>query len=197
MTSGDLFKVEVVNRTPHQWLTPAGQLFNSEEFVVTLDEDMFVGAALSYRVTGMWWLRAVLSYSKVDATAEALVGESVELFLYDRLAFLMAGLVVERPLVATPSYPFLLAGVAWVKLTAEHASELDQDGLGIRFGAGYNHNFGGLWCLRFEIRDTVKQIDTLAHQPTTTEPIEVDTNYTEAGPQNLFEISLMVRGRFH
>ncbi len=197
MTSGDLFKVDVTSGNPHFWLTPADSLFASEEFVVTMDEDLLLGASVSFRFAGHWWLRADVSYSKVDATAEALVGQTVQLFLYDRLAFLMGGLVIERPLISTPSYPFFLAGGTLVKVTADNARELDQTQWGLRLGAGYHHDFDGRWGLRVEVRDTITSLDTSGHRPSSPEPEEFPYNYLEIDTQNLFEITLMVQRIFN
>jgi hypothetical protein len=195
LTSGDLFKIEVVSRNPQPWLSPAGSQFNSEEFVVTLDESLLLAVSLFYRLGGQWWLRGDLSYAKLDATTEALVGQTVELHLYDRLAFLMAGLTVERPLIATTSYPFLLAGAALVDIKADHAAELNQSGLGWRLGVGYHHTFNNTWGLRLEIRDTIMQIDTSAHEPINLNPQDPETTKAEYGPQHLFELALLIQRR--
>lgn len=196
LTSGDLFKVEVVSRNPQPWLAPAGSQFNSEEYIVTLDEDLLLSASLFYRLGGQWWLRGDLSYAKLDATAEALVGQTVELHLYDQLAFLMAGLTVERPLVSTPSYPFLLAGFAWVDIKAEHDAAFDQSDLGWRFGAGYHQDFAVSWGLRLEIRDTILQIDTSEHRPLNLNPLDPELKIDQYGPQHLFELVLLIQKIF-
>jgi len=196
LTSGDLFKVEVVSRNPQPWLSPAGSQFNSEEFIVTLDEDLLLSASLIYRLVGQWWLRGDLSYAKLDATAEALVGQTVELHLYDQLDFLMAGLTVERPLVSTPSYPFLLAGLAWVDIKAENEAAFDQSDLGWRLGGGYHQQFATSWGLRLEIRDTILQIDTLQHQPLNLNPQEPELKIEQYGPQHLFELALLIQKVF-
>ncbi|MFH1845715.1 MAG: hypothetical protein ABIF77_21240 [bacterium] len=196
MTSGDLFKVMIPSGSLPDWLAPAGGEFNSDEFVVTLDEDLQTALSVAYQTVGNWWLRFDFSWSQVDATAEARVGQTVELHLYERMTFLMAGLTVERPLLSTPDFPYLIAGVTMVDLNAVNAQELDQSKTALRFGVGYHHAFDSTWGGRIEIRDTFLQLDSTDHVPAARGVGLVEHEFEEYGPQSLFEITVSITGRF-
>jgi hypothetical protein len=188
LTSGDLLRVEVPSGLTRQWLTPAGGSFNAYEFRVTLDEDAFLGFSLAYALREPWRLRLDVGWAELDATAEARTSQTVELHLYDQLRFFTIGLSVERPLVAEPSYPYLLAGAALTAVGADQATELDQTRLGIRLGAGYQHTFSGGWALRLEVADTIQQLDLEDHVPRLAGGEATDIPLEELGPQNLFEV---------
>jgi hypothetical protein len=190
-TSGDLFKVEVAGG-PATWLPPAGGSFNSDRFIVTLDEDLAVAATVGYRLGSRWNLRGDVSWSRLNATAEARVGQSVLLYPYDRLSTLQLGLEAEVRLIRTPSYPYLLAGLVVVDIDAQYASELDQTVWGPRLGIGYQHAFDPVWSLRVEIRDTIVSIDTENHRTEPAAGFEPDLTYERVDRQHLFELLALI-----
>ena len=190
-TSGDLFKVSVAGG-PALWLPPAGGSFPADLFVVTLDEDLAVAATVGYRLSSHIALRGDLSWSRLNATAEARAGQTVSLYPYERLGLLELALVAEVPLIRTPSHPYLLAGGAVVLVDAENADELDQNVFGPRLGVGYLHAFDQRWGLRLEIRDTIVAIDTEDHRTEPASGIEPDVTYTRIEPQHLFELLLQI-----
>ena len=190
-TSGDLFKVSVAGG-PARWLPPAGGSFQSDLFIVTLDEDVAVAMTVGYRLSSHVALRGDLSWSRLNATAEARAGQTVSLYPYERLSLLGLALVAEVPLIRTPSYPYLLAGGAVVLVDAENADELDQNVFGPRLGLGYLHAFDQRWGLRLEIRDTIVAIDTEDHRTEPAAGFEPDVTYTRIKPQHLFELLLQI-----
>jgi hypothetical protein len=197
MTSGDLFTVVVPSGTSAIWQAPGGGIFNAYEFTVTLDEDVQTGLYLARPVLGRWWLRLDFSWSQMDMTAEARIAQTVELHRYDRLTVLMGGLSVERELVRARHFPYVLGGVALVNVGAKGMGDLDQSLLGWRLGGGFQYTFDAHWAGRFEIRDTIQQLDFSEHRPrtitgTTTPAIE----FEQLGPQNFFELTFSIRGIF-
>ncbi len=197
MSSGDLFTVEIPSGSSAIWQTPAGGRFNAYEFTVTLDEDVQTGVYLAHAVLGRWWLRLDFSWSQMDMTAEARIAQTVELHRYDRLTVLMGGLSLERELVRARHFPYVLGGVALVDVGAKGTGDLDQSLIGWRLGAGFQYSFDARWAGRFEIRDTVQQLDFSGHHPrtiagTTTPAIE----FEQMGPQNFFELTFSIRGIF-
>ena len=190
-TSGDLFKVSVAGG-PAFWLPPAGGSFPADRFVVTLDEDVAVAATVGYRLSSYVALRGDLSWSRLNATAEARAGQTVSLYPYEQLSLLMLALVAEVPLIRTPSHPYLLAGGAVVLVDAVYAEELDQNVIGPRVGLGYLHAFDRRWGLRLEIRDTIVAIDTEDHRTEPAAGFEPDVTYTRIEPQHLFELLVQV-----
>jgi hypothetical protein len=197
MSSGDLFTVVVANGSSPFWQAPGGGSFNAYEFTVTLDEDVQAGIFLAHPFVDRWWLRLDLSWSQMDMTAEARIAQTVELYRYDRLTVIMGALSIERELVHTRHFPFVLGGVALVDVGAKGTADLDQTLLGWRLGGGFQYSFDPHWAARFEIRDTIQQLDLAGHSPrtvagTTTPAIE----FEELGPQNFFELTFSIRGIF-
>jgi hypothetical protein len=196
MTSGDLFTVVIPGGSAVAWAAPGGGAFNAYEFTVTLDEDVHTGLSLARPLPGRLWLRLDLSWSQADMTAEARVSETVELHLYDRLTVLMAGLTLERELVRARHYPYVLAGAALVDVGADGTEDFDQSRLGLRLGAGFHYGIDGRWGARFEIRDTIQQLDLEDHRPQTITGSTPPLAYRELGPQHFFELSVGIRGIF-
>jgi hypothetical protein len=193
-TSGDLFKITARSGEASWWALPAAGRFYSAEFIVTIDDDLLVNGGVSYQLDPVWALKLDVGWTEANATVEAQVGQTVELYLYDRLTFILGALSVERALLQQSSYPFLQVGAVLVNLSAQGAAGLDQTLWGGRFGVGYHHAFDQRWGFRFEIRDTIRQLDTGAHTDLLTNPEE--SLIEQRGPQNLFEILALVRGRF-
>ena len=120
----------------------------------------------------------------------------MELHLYDRLTVLMAGLTLERELVRARHYPYALAGAALMDVGADGTADFDQSLLGLRIGAGFHYGIDRRWGARFEIRDTIRQIDLGDHRPRTITGTTPPVEYRELGPQHFFELSVSIRGIF-
>ena len=196
MTSGDLFKVTVDNGVAIPWLPPAGGEFRSDKFTVTFDEDLDLALSLGLRFSRHLTLRGDLSWASVAATAEARVGQTVELYLYENFTFIMAALGLEMRLLATPSTPYLLIAAALVDFRADQAKELDQTQLGARIGVGYEHALGANWTIGVEIRDTIVSLDTEDYRPEAATPSYPEITYTPITPQHVFEILAQARLSF-
>ena len=196
MTSGDLFKVTVNNGVAIPWLPPAGGEFRSDKYTVTFDEDLDLALSLGLRFSRHLTLRGDLSWASVAATAEARVGQTVELHPYETFTFIMAALGLEARLLATPSTPYLLIGATLVDFRADQAAELDQTQLGARIGVGYEHALGASWTIGLEIRDTIVSLDTEDYRPEAATPSYPEITYTSVTPQHLFEILVQARLSF-
>ncbi len=196
-TSGDLFRV-VWPGTAARWWTPpgGGQPFFSRDFTVAVDQDVLATMSVSYHLSRRWLTRFDLGWSDVPATARVRIGDladTSELIRYDRLTFVMVGVGVEARLLSTRAYPFLTAGPALVRLSATGASALDQTRLALRGGAGFHWSFDPSWGARAEVHDTLRQFDMSGYGE---DPALAGAQFTQRGPQNLFEFSLSVRGIF-
>ncbi len=191
LTSGDLFRVIVPDGTPRNWQAPGGGRFTSSEYLVTLDEDLLFALAVGRRLSGRWTARLDLSWAEVDATAEARVAQSVELYLWDRVAFLSGALGLECRLVrGARAFPYALAGVGVVRLDARGMAALDQTLLAPRLGFGFHLELAPGLVVRAELRDTVRQFSLGDYGA---EPDFAGQTFEERGPQHLFDLLLAVR----
>jgi len=192
-TSGDLFRVALPEGAdPRFWTVPGGGArFYSTEFRVAVDQDVLATMGLAYHLSRRWLVRLDLGWSEVPTTAYARVSQVVDLVRWDRLTFTLAGLGLEARLASTRLYPYLMAGAALVKLSAAGAPALDQTRLAVRGGIGCQYSLDPSWGVRGEIRDTVRQFDMSRYAD---DPLFSGAEFTANGPQNLFEISLSIRG---
>jgi hypothetical protein len=193
LASGDLFRASVPDGSARIWSPPLGGTFSAHEILVTLDEDLAVSAAVGRRLGGRWRVRCDLSWAEASATAEARVGQTVELRTWEKPTFLLAGLDVECQLLRARLYPYALAGVTVTHLAAAQASALDQTRVGLRGGVGLQLGFAPEWGLRAELRDTWQQFDLTDYGD---DPAFADRTFEELGPQHLFELLLQVRALF-
>ena len=193
LTSGDLFRIVVPDGSARNWSPPLGGTFSAHEILVTLDEDLAVSASVGRRLGGRWRARCDLSWAEVNATAEARVGQTVELHAWERPTFLLAGLDVECQLLRTRLYPYALAGLTFTRLAAAKATALDQTRVGLRGGVGLQLDLAPEWGVRAELRDTWQQFDLTEYGD---DPAFADRTFEELGPQHLFELLLQVRALF-
>lgn len=193
VSSGDLFRVVTLDGAPRNWQPPAGGAFNAREFLVTLDEDLAVAAAIGWSCHPRWRARLDLSWGQMDATAEARVAQTVELFLWDRLTVTLAALSVEARLAATRLYPYALGGVALTAVSGGTDEALDQTQVGWRGGLGLHLGLDRTWGLRVELRDTWQQIETDSYNR---DLATAAVRFSELGPQHLFELLAAARGAF-
>lgn len=189
-TSGDLFRIIVPDGTSRLWSPPLGGTFSAHEVLVTLDEDLAVSASVARRFGGRWRARCDLSWAQANATAEARVGQTVELHPWERPSFLLAGLDVECRLLHTRLYPYALAGLTFTRLSATKAAALDQTRLGLRGGGGLQLALGPEWGVRAELRDTWQQFDLGEYGR---DPAFAGCTFEQLGPQHLFEMLIEAR----
>ena len=147
---GDLFRVEVVNGPPVPW--DSITTFQSSRFTATLDTDFALGLYLARDLGSVWTVRADIGYSRIDVAAEALVGQTGAVFLYDRVDVVNIGLGVEARLTRHASYPFFQGAVLISSLEPGRSKGLEQTTWGGRLGLGYHQSLGRLWGLRVEGR---------------------------------------------
>jgi len=193
LTSGDLFRVVVPDGTPRLWSPPLGGTFSAHEILVTLDEDLAVSATVARQLGGRWRARCDVSWGEANATAEARVGQTVELHAWERPSFLLAGLDLECQLVQARLYPYALAGLTFSRLSAAKTPALDQTRVALRGGVGLQLAFAPEWGVRAELRDTWQQFDMSEYGA---DPAFADYDFEELGPQHLFEMLLQIRAVF-
>jgi hypothetical protein len=165
----DLFRVQVIDGPPVPWDPATGGGFQSARFTATLDRNFGFGLFLTRDLGSIWSVKADLGYSRMDVAAEALVGQTGAVFLFDRISVFNLGLGFEARLAQATSYPFVQGSILFSHLGPVRADALEQTNWGGRLGLGYFHSLQEIWGLRFEARlsgtgfsvgDYVPQADT-------------------------------------
>jgi len=197
VTSGDLFRVTTSGNSGIGWAPPGGGSFVSDDFLVTLDENIGVTIGLGRRLSDRFWARLDFSTSQLNMTAEARSGQTVELYRWDQMTFNLLALTVEYHLVQQPSYPYLLAGGGATKVSGRNTGDYDQTRPSFRFGAGYSQRFLQNWSVRLEIRDTIQDLKFADYQPPVADGnLYPDMTLEELGPQHAVELLLALHGVF-
>jgi hypothetical protein len=168
----ELFRAETVDGFPGYW---PGSPFQSARVSTGLDPGPTVGFGLGRRLGSWVSVRGDLSWSRLDATAEAKAGQVGGLFTYDRISIFELALGVETRLAAGPSAPFLGLGLIWRSLAPAREEDLGQSALGPRLALGYEHVMGPGWALRFEGRVSRAPFSTDGYVPSQPpKPVFVD-----------------------
>lgn len=190
MTGGDLFQVR--HRQTVSWLAPSGSQFLSNDFVVTLDEDIDLAVTAGRRLGDRTWLRLHLSSAAIAMTALARIGQGAEVHRWDTLNVVILGLDLEYRLVQQPHFPYLLAGGAAVAVRGSQERDTDQSRLGVRFGAGYHFRLNPLWGLRLEARDNLLHLDFRGYEPPVAAGFDQAATLSERTPDHLWEILIQI-----
>jgi hypothetical protein len=197
MAAGDLVRVRTAGASAIPWDPPASDPFTSESMALTLDESIVVQAGLGHRVTSRLWLRASIGLAQLDVAVRARIGQTAEVFRWDQIAVLTAGLDAEYRLVRDRSYPYVVAGVGAVRLTAEGDAGLDDTSLALRYGAGYHQHLGPRWGLRLEVRDSLAAYDLDGYRPPVVGgTVYPDATITDAGRDHFWEIAVAMQTVF-
>ena len=196
MSGGDLVRVRTAD-VARRWDPPGGPEFQSDNFLLTLDESIAVSVALGARLSDRFWLRGDFGFGQLDMTAEARVGESAEIFQWDQMSLTMAALELECRLVRNPSYPYLLGGLTAIGVRGEGSDDYDETVVAPRVGAGYHLRVDRGWGLRVEIRDALGSLDFSDFRP----PVVGDVVYPnidleEKDPQHFVEVLLSMQLAF-
>ncbi len=193
-SAGDLFRARAGGSIP--WEPEGGTPFGSADFVVTLDEGLLIGAAIS-RDVGPWLrVRADAAFTELPMTAEARVGETVRLYEYDDLTVSAFTVALEARLIRTPSHPYLMAGVGATMAGGAQTDAYDQTVFAGRFGAGYVQMFAKSLALRFEISNTMQSLDFEDYRPPTSLPIYPALEIENLGPQNILGLTVGLQADF-
>ncbi len=196
MSGGDLVRVRTAD-VSRAWDPPGGPEFNSDNYLLTLDESIAISLTLGTRLSNCLWLRADVGFSQLDMVAEARVGESAAVYRWDQMSLVLAGLDLEYRLVRHPSYPYLIGGLAVVVATGDASDAYDESVLAPRIGAGYHMRLDRGWGLRAEIRDTIGSLDFDDYRP----PVISDEVYPnialeDKSPQHFVELLLSIQLAF-
>ncbi|MEN8005510.1 MAG: hypothetical protein ABFS42_00755 [Candidatus Krumholzibacteriota bacterium] len=148
----DLFRVKVLNGVGVPWDPDTGGGFQSSRFTAALDRNVSLGLFLARDLGDTWSVRADFGYSRMDVAAEALVGQTGAVFLFDRMSVVTLGIGAEARLTRASSYPYAQVSVLLNHLGPVRAEKLAQTNVGARLGLGYLHNLERVWGLRFEAR---------------------------------------------
>lgn len=176
---GDLFRAEATDQDAVRWQSLEGASFASPQFKAGLERNAGFGLTVRRALGPVLSLRADLGYSRLDVAAEALLGQSGAVLLYDRISVLRAGLGLDVRLAAAPSYPFLGLGAGAVRLQPEMAADLEQTVAGVQAVLGYHRRVGPKVGLELEARLGKTGFDVGGFQPATVPPgdriVEVDS----------------------
>ncbi len=183
----DLFRVEVVDGPPVPWDPATGGGFQSARFTASLDRNFSFGLFLARDLGEAWSVRADLGYSRMDVAAEALIGQTGAVFLFDRISVLNLGLGLEARLARAVSYPFVQASILVSHLGPVRADALEQTNLGGRLGLGYFHSFQEIWGLRLEARLTGTGFSVGDYVPQSILPDQPQMDYTTEDHLLFFE----------
>lgn len=190
LDAGDLFRVETANQVAVPWGREGQTWFTASRFTAALDAGSAVTAFAGRRLGGgRWWLRGELATGSCDATAEALLGEGGEVFLYDRLSLLTGTLAAEARLTAFPSHPYASLGLAFCDLSGDRVPELDQTLVGARGALGYRQLLGPLQVTG-EVALSRMSFDLKDFRPTTSTTSQPVVTYAPADRLWLFELRL-------
>jgi hypothetical protein len=191
----DLFRVEVVDGPPVPWDPDTGGGFQSGRFTATLDRNFGLGLFVARDLSRIWSARFDLVYSRMDVAAEALVGQTGAVFLFDRMYVLNLGLGVEARLARARSYPFLLAALLVSNLDPVRAEGLGQTNLGARVGLGYFHSFQRIWGLRLEARLARTGFSVGDYVPRSSNPDQPVIDYDVQDHVTFFEFLIGIQAK--
>jgi len=168
MVGSRLFQVESLTDGPIIWDPPAGPPFNATRLETNLERSLNLDFSVG-RDFGTWFTaRGSVSYTRMDMSAEALMGEGGHILLFARPNVYMMGLGGRARLVRAPSHPFLsleLMSVTLADVGGGHS--LDQTNLGYRIGGGYMQVLSPTIKLRLEARFTRSAFDIGSYRPDT------------------------------
>lgn len=189
--AGDLFRVETVSGAALPWGEVGRPGFTASRFTATIDPGSALSAFAGRRLGGgRWWLRGDLARGTSDVAAVALLGQGGEIFHFDRLTFLTAGLGAEARLTAFPSHPYASLGLTICRITADRARELEQSGVGFHVALGYRQRLGGA-LLAVETKLQRIAIDINEFRPPVSTGAEPAVVYEPVDDLWLFEIRLI------
>jgi len=197
LAGGDLVRVRTGGSAGIPWDPPGGPEFRSDSFQLTLDESIAVNLGLARRLGERVWLRLGVTAAQLDVAAQARVGQTAEVFRWDQLAVLIAGLDAEYRLVRAPSYFFLATGLSVLRLAGDGDDGLDDTALALRLGAGFHQHLAPGWGLRLEVRDNLAGLDHDGYRP----PVVGDTVYPDitlddAGTDHFWELLVSMQTVF-
>ena len=192
----DLFRVEVVDGLAVPWDPATGGGFQSSRFTASLDRNFSFGLFLARDLGSVWSVRAELGHSQMDVAAEALVGQTGAVFLFDRISVLNLGLGVEARLVQAASYPFVQASILASHLGPVRADDLEQTNWGGRLGLGYLHSIQEVWGLRFEARLAGTGFSVGDYVPQSTMTDQPELEYTTEDHLVFFEFLIGIQANF-
>lgn len=196
MSSGDLLSVRTPAASGVPWTPPAGSSFVSDEFLLTLNEDASFGIGVERIVNDWLAVRGDASFSRLEVTAEARIGETVKLLPYDEISLAVYSLSAELKLVRNPSFPYLLGGAAVTVLSGSGDGAFDQTRAGLRVGGGYHQDLGHRLGLRGEVRTTIQQFQFADYVPPYEGTVRPDAAIRQRGPQQLWELQIGIAGQF-
>jgi hypothetical protein len=197
LAAGDLARVRTAGSAGIPWDPPGGPEFNSDSFTLTLDESILLALGVGHRLSDRVWVRAAVSLAQLDVAARARVGQSAEVYRWDQLAVLLAGLDAELRLVRSPSYFYLVGGASLVRLSGQEGDQLDDTGVALRVGAGYHQRLAPGWGLRVEVRNNLAAIDRAdLAVPVAGEGVSPDLRVEDSGTDHFWEILASLQTTF-
>jgi hypothetical protein len=192
--ASDLFRVEALDGFSPQWESIGGGGFNASRFTATFDQDFSLGLFFQKDMGEMWALRAEVGVSRMDVIAEALSGQTGELYLYERVDMVNLGVGAEFRLTRAPSYPFAGIAILVSSLSPATFDDLAQTNLGGRLSLGYLQKITPELALRLEGRVGLTALDVDDYHPPSEPAVEVD--YDSESTLRIFELLLAIQASF-
>lgn len=175
------------------WVPGAEEEWASQRIRVGLENSFAMGFQIQRRMGNWYSLRAGATYSRMDMSADAPMGESAEVFFYDQADVWLFNVGAEvRLTILTPSYPYLTMDLAYVDFSPIRSDFLSQGNLGGRLALGYHHQFDSVWAFNIETgisRTALSSIFFTAPEGTDSENIE----YENETHLSLFEVKFGIR----
>lgn len=191
----DLFRVKVLDGTGVPWDPATGGGFYSSRFSTSLDRNFSFGLFLARDIGRIWSVRADFGYSRMDVAAEALLGQTGAVLLFDRMDVLTLGLGAEARLTRAASYPYAQISILVSHLGPARADGLEQTNLGGRLGLGYLQSFQKVWGLRFEARISGTGFSVGDYVPQSELPGQPEIDYQTEDHLLFFEFLIGVQAR--
>jgi hypothetical protein len=179
----------VVDQDAVRWQTLEGGSFASAKFKASLERNAGLGLTVRRTLGPVLSLRADLGYSRLDVAAEALLGQTGSVLLYDRMSVLRAGLGLDAQLASAPSYPYLGLAAGAVRLGPEMAADLEQTVAGVQAVLGYHRRVGRAVGLELEARLGKTGFDMGGFQPATVPAADREIEVQGTSSLTFFEIA--------
>jgi hypothetical protein len=192
----DLFRVEVINGPPVPWDPAHGGGFQSARFTTSLDRNFSLGLFVTRDLGSIWSVRMDLGYSRMDVAAEALVGQTGAVFLFDRMDVTQLGLGMVARLAQADSYPYALMSLLVSYLGPIRASDLEQSNLGGRLGLGFFHPFQEIWGLVLEATLAQTDFSVGGYVPQSSNLDQPELDYSAEDKLYFFEFKVGVQASF-
>ncbi len=193
LSGSDFFSAYHTTGDTLSWVPEEQGDWVSHRIRVGLKSSLCGGIQVQRRMGDWYSLRAGATFSRMELSAEAPVGEMGEVFTYDQAdVWLLSAGGEIRLTIQTPSYPYLTGDIIFLDFSPDRSDFLSQSNLGGRLAIGYHHQFDPMWAINVEIgisRSVLAAIYLPTPEDAEPENIEVDNE----SHLSLFEAKFGIR----